>query len=196
MSELHVMNHPLISHKITMLRDENTSVKDFRELVYEIALLMGYEATRDLTLVDYPVETPITKTIGKVIDKQVAVVPILRAGLGMVNGIHVLFPTAKVGHIGLYRDPETMERLTVALAEQDEFSLHTADYKKLRAPAPSPILEPWYRAKYFAIGHNEKLTEELFSRDIVEHLKRGFEFLLPYYDYFLTLDSEPDPRDQ
>lgn len=107
-NKLHVMDHPLIQHKISMLRDKNTTVKDFRELVYEIALLMGYEATRDLTLVDYPVETPITKTVGKVIDKQVAVVPILRAGLGMVDGGLELVPSARVGHIGMYRDEETL----------------------------------------------------------------------------------------
>ena len=93
------------------------------------------------------------------------------------------------------RDPATMEALTRKLYAQEEFVLDTTDYKKLRAPAPSEILEPWYRAKYFAIGHHEKLTEELFSRDIVERLKQGYTFLLPYYDYFLTLDSERDPRD-
>jgi len=107
MEKVHVMNHPLIQHKISMLRDKNTTVKDFRELVYEIALLMGYEATRDLPLIDYPVETPLTKTVGKVIDKQVAVVPILRAGLGMVDAIVSILPAAKIGHIGLYRDHET-----------------------------------------------------------------------------------------
>ena len=76
---------------------------------------------------------------------------------------------------------------------QSEFTLDTVDYKKLRSPAPSEILEPWYKAKYFSIGHSEKLTEELFGRDIVERLKRGYEFLLPYYDYFLTLSGEPEP---
>ena len=91
------------------------------------------------------------------------------------------------------RDPETMERLMVQLNGQTEFTLDTTDYKKLRSPAPSPVLEPWYRAKYFAIGHNEKLTEELFSRELVERLKRGYEFLLPYYDYFLTLSGEAEP---
>lgn len=93
------------------------------------------------------------------------------------------------------RDPATMEDLTRKLNAQEEFTLDTTDYKKLRSPAPSEILEPWYRAKYFAIGHHEKLTEELFSRDIVERLKQGYTFLLPYYDYFLTLDGERDPRD-
>ena len=106
-NKVHVMDHPLIQHKISMLRDKNTSVKDFRELAYEIALLMGYEATRDLTLVEHPVETPITTTTGKFIDKQVAVVPILRAGLGMVDAIVSILPAAKIGHIGLYRDHET-----------------------------------------------------------------------------------------
>ena len=93
------------------------------------------------------------------------------------------------------RDPQTMETLTRQLEGQDEFSLNTVDYKKLRAPAPSEILEPWYRAKYFSIGHEEKLTEELFDRDIVERLKKGYTFLLPYYDYFMTLDSDADPRE-
>jgi uncharacterized protein (TIGR02453 family) len=94
------------------------------------------------------------------------------------------------------RDPAAMEELMRKLNGQTEFVLNTANYKKPRSAAPSELLAPWYQAKYFSIGHEEKLTEELFSRDIVEHLKRGFKFLLPYYDYFLTLDAEPDPRDQ
>lgn len=107
MSKITVMDHPLIQHKITILRKKETSVKEFRFLANEIALLMGYEATRDLPLRDIEVETPITKTKGKEVEKQVAVVPILRAGLGMVDAILSLIPSAKVGHIGLYRDPET-----------------------------------------------------------------------------------------
>lgn len=103
------MDHPLIKHKITMLRDERTTVKDFRELANEIALLMGYEATKDLELTDIKVKTPITETMGKTIDKQVALVPILRAGLGMVDALMSLIPAAKIGHVGLYRDPETHE---------------------------------------------------------------------------------------
>ena len=93
------------------------------------------------------------------------------------------------------RDPKTMEALMEQLNGQAEFTLDTTDYKKLRSPAPSEILEPWYRAKYFAIGHSEKLTEELFGREIVERLKQGCRFLLPYYDYFVTLDGDPDPRE-
>ena len=109
MSKIYVMDHPLIKHKITMLRDERTTVKDFRELANEIALLMGYEATKDLELTDIKVKTPITETMGKTIDKQVALVPILRAGLGMVDALMSLIPAAKIGHVGLYRDPETHE---------------------------------------------------------------------------------------
>lgn len=101
------MNHPLIMHKISILRNEATPVKEFRELVNEIALLMGYEATRDLDMVERPVRTPICETNGKFISKQVALVPVLRAGLGMVDALMSLIPAAKVGHIGLYRDPET-----------------------------------------------------------------------------------------
>ena len=107
--KIHIMNHPLILHKITMMRDKNATVKDFRELVYEIALLMGYEATRDLALTDTEVQTPVAIAKGKTIVKQVAVVPILRAGLGMVDAIVSLIPAAKVGHIGLYSDHETLE---------------------------------------------------------------------------------------
>ena len=91
------------------------------------------------------------------------------------------------------RDPGTMETLTRRLNGQQEFALQTADYKKLRSPAPSKLLEPWYRAKYFSIGHEEKLTEELFDRRLVDRLKAGYEFLLPYYDYFVTLSGDPDP---
>ena len=91
------------------------------------------------------------------------------------------------------RDPAAMEKLTRKLNGQSEFVLNTADYKKPRSQAPSEILEPWYRAKYFSIGHEEKLTEELFSREIVDRLKQGYEFLLPYYDYFLTLSAEAEP---
>lgn len=109
MSKLYVMKHPLIIHKVSMLRNKDTSVKDFRELINEIALLMGYEATKDLELMDIQVETPIATTTGHIIDKQVALVPILRAGLGMVDALMSLIPAAKVGHVGLYRDPETHE---------------------------------------------------------------------------------------
>ena len=105
--QVHEMNHPLIMHKISILRNEATPVKEFRELVNEIALLMGYEATRDLEMVERPVKTPICETNGKFISKQVALVPVLRAGLGMVDALMSLIPAAKVGHIGLYRDPET-----------------------------------------------------------------------------------------
>ena len=105
--QVHEMNHPLIMHKISILRNEATPVKEFRELVNEIALLMGYEATRDLDMVERPVKTPICETNGKFISKQVALVPVLRAGLGMVDALMSLIPAAKVGHIGLYRDPET-----------------------------------------------------------------------------------------
>ncbi len=108
-SKVHVMDHPLILHKITMMRDKDATVKDFRELVCEIALLMGYEATRDLPLVDKQVTTPMGIANGKAIHKQVALVPILRAGLGMVDALMSLIPAAKVGHIGLYRDHDTLE---------------------------------------------------------------------------------------
>ena len=105
---VHEMTHPLILHKISMIRDEKTTVKDFRELVYEISLLMGYESTRDLDMIEQTVKTPIAETTGKFIAKQVALVPILRAGLGMVDALMSIIPAAMVGHVGLYRDHETL----------------------------------------------------------------------------------------
>lgn len=110
MSNVCVFDHPLIQHKLSILRDKNTSVKEFRELVSEIAMLMCYEATRDLPLEEIDVETPIAVAKAKRISgKKLAIVPILRAGLGMVDGMVSLIPNAKVGHIGLFRDPETKE---------------------------------------------------------------------------------------
>ena len=110
MENVYIMEHPLIQHKISMLRDKNTGTNEFRKLVEEIAVLMAYEAFRDLPMEDVEVETPIeTCQTPFIAGKKLAVVPILRAGLGMVNGILALVPSAKVGHIGLYRDEETHE---------------------------------------------------------------------------------------
>lgn len=107
---VNVMTHPLIQHKVTRMRSIETGAKEFRELLEEITLLMGYEITRDLPLEDIEVETPLMKMTGKQIaGKKVGIVPILRAGLGMVSGMLELMPMAKVGHIGLYRDPETLK---------------------------------------------------------------------------------------
>lgn len=110
MGILHIVDHPLITHKLSIMRDKNTGSKDFRQLLEEISMLMGYEVTRDLPMVEYTVETPITEmTAKKISGKKLAIVPILRAGLGMVDGLLSLIPVAKVGHIGLYRDPDTHE---------------------------------------------------------------------------------------
>ncbi|MCC0628420.1 uracil phosphoribosyltransferase [Clostridioides sp. ES-S-0108-01] len=110
MSKVVETNHPLIQHKLTLMRDKNTGSKDFRELLTEIAMLMGYEITKDIPLKDVEVETPIQKTSSKVVaGKKLAIIPILRAGLGMVDGLVSLMPAAKVGHVGLYRDPETLK---------------------------------------------------------------------------------------
>lgn len=107
---INVMTHPLIQHKVTLIRNVETGSKDFRELLEEITLLMGYEITRDLPLEDVEVQTPLVKAIGKQIaGKKLGIIPILRAGLGMVNGLLELMPMAKVGHVGLYRDPETLK---------------------------------------------------------------------------------------
>ncbi len=105
-----VFDHPLIQHKVSLLRDENTSTKEFRELVSEIAMLMAYEVTRDLPMKEVTIKTPVAEANVKMLaGKQIAIVPILRAGLGMVDGMVELIPNVRVGHIGLYRDPVTVE---------------------------------------------------------------------------------------
>lgn len=110
MAQVHVLDHPLIQHKLSLIRDEGTGSKDFRELVEEVAMLMAYEVTRDFPLEETEVKTPIATMKAKTIaGRKVGLVPILRAGLGMVDGMLKLIPTAKVGHIGLYRDPETLK---------------------------------------------------------------------------------------
>ncbi|MGO1922936.1 MAG: uracil phosphoribosyltransferase [Jeotgalicoccus sp.] len=110
MSKIQVMDHPLIQHKMSYIRDENTSTKEFRELVDEVGMLMAYEVTRDLTLEDVSVKTPVQETTAKRLSgKKLGIIPILRAGLGMQDGILKLIPSARVGHIGLYRDPETLK---------------------------------------------------------------------------------------
>lgn len=126
MDKVHILDHPLLQHKVSILRDESTGVKDFREVVSEIASLMCYEATRDLPMEDVEIKTPVATGIFKSIaGKKLAIVPVLRAGLGMVDGILTLIPSAKVGHIGLYRDPATLEpveyycKMPTDIAERD-----------------------------------------------------------------------------
>lgn len=126
MSKVIQFDHPLVQHKISMIRDKRTSPKDFRDLVEEIAMLMAYDATRDLPLEEVEIETPICKTKTNMLaGRSIGVVPILRAGLGMVGGILNLVPSAKVGHVGLYRDPETLKpveyycKLPVDATERD-----------------------------------------------------------------------------
>ena len=110
MSKVVVVDHPLVQHKLTLMRDKDCGTKDFRQLLEEITMLMGYEVTRDLPMEEIEIETPVAKCKSKVIaGKKLGIVPILRAGLGMVDGVLALVPPAKVGHIGLYRDPETHE---------------------------------------------------------------------------------------
>ena len=123
-----VMDHPLVQHKVSILRDENTGTKQFKELVSELAVLLAYEATRDLPLEDVDVQTPVDVAHCKMLSgKKMAIVPILRAGLGMVEGVQTLVPSAKVGHIGLYRDPETLQpveyycKLPADIEERDVF---------------------------------------------------------------------------
>ncbi|MBQ3924001.1 MAG: uracil phosphoribosyltransferase [Firmicutes bacterium] len=134
MGKVYVFDHPLIQHKTAMLRMKETNTKDFRELVKEIALLMGYEATRDLDLEEKQIETPICGTTVKMLPStSVAIVPILRAGLGLVDGMLELIPNAKVGHVGLYRDPETHE-------PHEYYCKLPADLQKRRIFVVDPML--------------------------------------------------------
>lgn len=134
MGKVYVFDHPLIQHKTAMLRMKETNTKDFRELVKEIALLMGYEATRDLDLEEKQIETPICGTTVKMLPStSVAIVPILRAGLGLVDGMLELIPNAKVGHVGLYRDPETHE-------PHEYYCKLPADLEKRRIFVVDPML--------------------------------------------------------
>lgn len=126
MAQIHVMDHPLILHKLSLMRDRQTGAKEFREAAREIAMLMCYEATRDLPLKEISLETPLAHTRARVITgKKLAFVPVMRTGLGMVEGMLELIPAAKVGHIGLFRNPETMQaveyycKLPVDIAERD-----------------------------------------------------------------------------
>lgn len=126
MEMVHVLDHPLLQHKLSILRDETTGVRDFREIVGEIATLMCYDATRNLPLEPVEVQTPVAKAVTyQLAGKKLAIVPVLRAGLGMVEGILTLIPSAKVGHIGLFRDPETLEpvkyycKMPTDIAERD-----------------------------------------------------------------------------
>ena len=110
MSNVTVIDHPLVQHKLSLLRDKNTGTKAFRELVTELVLLMGYEVTRNLELVETEIETPVCKTRVKTLaNEKLAVIPILRAGLGMADGMMGLIPNARIGHIGLYRNPDTLK---------------------------------------------------------------------------------------
>ncbi len=113
MEDVIILNHPLIQHKLTLIRDKKTEVKDFREIVEELSILMAYEVTRDIPLKDIIIETPIARTTGKIIaGRKMAIVAILRAGLGMVDGILRLLPSAEVGHVGIYRDPGTWKPIS------------------------------------------------------------------------------------
>lgn len=144
-----IFDHPLIQHKVTLIRDENTSSKEFREIVSEISMLMCYEVTRDLPLEDKAINTPIGPYVGKVISgRKLAVVPILRAGLGMVDGIIKLIPSARVGHIGLYRDPET----TKPVEYYAKFPQDIADREVI-------VLDPMVATGYSAIDAVTQIKE-------------------------------------
>ena len=194
--QIFIMNHPLIQHKLSFLRDKNTGTKEFRELVSEIATLMCYEATRDLPLMDVQTETPMCTATTKVIaGRKLAFVPILRAGLGMVDGLRELSPTAKVGHIGLYRDEETLKPMTyyfklpVDTADRPEVLPNrpttrrsTAPYAACNTSAPStgiinginfPSILPCVKSDFELFNGNPPLTHDLIEfTDRIDHTVR------------------------
>lgn len=123
MNNVFVLNHPLIQHKLTLLRTKETGVAKFRALLKEMSLLMGYEITRDLPLKDVPIDTPLKSTTGKLLEgKKIVIVPILRAGLGILDGLIELIPSARIGHIGLYRDPDTFDTVEYYLKLPEDVS--------------------------------------------------------------------------
>lgn len=158
MGSLHVLDHPLLQHKLSILRDKNTGVKEFREIVGEISALMCYEATRNLPTVEVQIETPVAMATTRVLaGKKMAIVPILRAGLGMVDAIIELIPSAKVGHIGLFRDPETHEpvqyycKMPPDISERQVFIVDPMLATGGSASAAIRILKEEYGCKYITL---------------------------------------------
>jgi len=173
METVHILNHPLLQHKLCILRDERTGVKDFREVVGEIATLMCYEVTRDMPLQDVVIKTPVaTGTFRALTGKKIAIVPVLRAGLGMVDGILTLIPSAKVGHIGLYRDEETLEpveyycKMPEDIAERDVLVLDPMLATGGSASAAITLLQNKYGVK------NVKLMNIIAAPPGLERVQR------------------------
>ena len=169
---VHIFDHPLIQHKLAILRDERTGVKEFREIVSEIATLMCYEATRDLPTEEVTIKTPVaTGTFRTLAGKKLAIVPVLRAGLGMVDGILTLIPSAKVGHIGLYRDPDTLEpveyycKMPTDISERDVIILDPM--LATGGSADAAITEMKKRG-----CHNIKLMVLVAAPEGIEHLQK------------------------
>ncbi len=156
MKNVTVINHPLISHKVAILRNKNTDTKQFRELIEEISVLLTYEAFKDIPTVEVSVETPLETTKQQMIaENTIAIIPILRAGLGMVNGVHTLFPTAKVGHIGMYRDEKTC-------APQEYYCKLPKDVQNKTCIVLDPML---------ATGGSAIATVDILKRNGVKNIK-------------------------
>ena len=174
MSKVVVMDHPLIQHKIGIIRRTETSSKEFREMIGEIAMLMCYEATRDLKLEEVEIETPITKMTAKELaGKKLAVVPILRAGLGMVEGMLAMIPAAKVGHIGLYRDPETLvpvEYYCKLPADSSERDIFVVD--PMLATGKSLVITYRELLKQGSLPAHTHIASVIASRQGVEYVEK------------------------
>ena len=178
--KVHVMNHPLVAHKLTILRDKNTSVKDFRELVSEIGMLITYEATRDLPLTTKVVETPLCKAeLPTLAGKKFAVVPILRAGLGLVDGVLRMVPSARVGHIGMYRDEETLEphpyfcKMPKDVADRDIIIVDP-----MLATGGSAMVRAAYSSGTPAIGVGPNMTRWMTDRMLAKATERQIPYQL------------------
>ena len=187
MGSLHVLDHPLLQHKLTILRDKNTGVKEFREIVGEISALMCYEATRNLPTMEVEVETPISMAKVRVLaGKKMAIVPILRAGLGMVDAMIQLVPSAKVGHIGLFRDPETHEpvqyycKMPPDISERQVFVVDPMLATGGSASAAIKILKEEYGCKHIT------LMDILAAPEGVEVIRRDH----PDVDIYVTAVDE------
>ena len=194
MEMVHVLDHPLLQHKLSILRDETTGVRDFREIVGEIATLMCYDATRNLPLEPVEVQTPVAKAVTyQLAGKKLAIVPVLRAGLGMVEGILTLIPSAKVGHIGLFRDPETLEpvkyycKMPTDIAERDVIILDPNEELQIDATANTITKRAvhvddsigWIEGRLIFSGHPLK--------DVANKLSRYYQVKINIHDEIANL---------
>ena len=205
MGKIYVFDHPLIQHKVALIRQKETGTKDFRQLVEEIAMLMTFESTRDLALEDVEIETPICKTTVKMLKgEDVAIVPILRAGLGMVEGIQKIIPNAKVGHVGLYRDEETLQpvqyyfKLPVDVTEGEVIIVDPAFATGVSAEATIKLLKEagCKRIKFMCIFSCDQGIEFVHSRHPEVPIYAAYHSTYPLNEKGYIIDAAGDAGDR